>query len=126
MSPPDLLPRHLRANLPQNAQSQVSVYEGSIVSAMAVPWGTPLRDAINKSYDDTLRILLIAAIVFQAANFLLTLLLPDFDLKAVDEVRDYGGLVVGNVRDSMAKQQDTKEMAEDSASKNAENKEIAV
>lgn len=93
---------------------------------MAVPWGTPLRDAINKSYDDTLRILLIAAIVFQAANFLLTLLLPDFDLKAVDEVRDYGGLVVGNVRDSMAKQQDTKELAEDSASKNAENKEIAV
>lgn len=67
-----------------------------------------------------MRILMLTAMGFQAASLLMTLLLPDFNLKSVDETRDYSGMIIGQVRESKAKQEakvaaasvdDTKEIA---------------
>ncbi|EXJ77109.1 hypothetical protein A1O3_10267 [Capronia epimyces CBS 606.96] len=105
----NLLPNKLKHNLPASAQSELAAIEGSIVVAMEVPWGSALRDSINLSYDETMRVMMMTALIVQACAFLMTLLLKDIDLKAVDSTRDYGGAVVGQV-DGKAKQHSGQEM----------------
>jgi hypothetical protein len=42
-----------------------------------------------------MKILLIASLCCEAVAVLLSLLISDLNLKALDETRDYGGLVIG-------------------------------
>lgn len=72
-----------------------------------------------------MRILMITALGFQVATFLVTLLLPDFNLKAVDDGRDYGGMVIGRVRANKTKQENTEEEM-DNVTNSDGGREIAV
>ncbi|KAH8800313.1 putative siderophore iron transporter [Xylogone sp. PMI_703] len=91
----NLLPQRLRINLPASAQGQWADIESSIVVALNYAWGTPERDAINKSYDDVMRILLTVSVALESVSLLCSLMLKDFSLKTVDETREYGGMVIG-------------------------------
>ncbi|EED23034.1 siderophore iron transporter, putative [Talaromyces stipitatus ATCC 10500] len=90
-----LLPRKLRANLPSDAASALSEIEGSVVAAMSYEWGTPIRDAINKSYTTVFRTMILAGLVLVAVALLCSLLVIDLNIMQVDESRDYKGVVIG-------------------------------
>ncbi|KAL2794921.1 major facilitator superfamily domain-containing protein [Aspergillus keveii] len=91
----ELLPRNLRRNLPDEAQSQLPAILGSVVVATSFEWGTPIRDAINKSYHDTFRTLLLIAVILQAFAIVAGVLVEDLSIKEVDEAREYEGMVIG-------------------------------
>jgi hypothetical protein len=92
---PELLPRNLGRNLPDEAQSQLPAILGSVVVATSFEWGTPIRDAINKSYHDTFRTLLLIAVILQAFAIVAGVLVEDLNIKEVDEAREYEGMVIG-------------------------------
>ncbi|CEL04849.1 hypothetical protein ASPCAL05973 [Aspergillus calidoustus] len=91
----ELLPRNLGRNLPDEAQSQLPAILGSVVVATSFEWGTPIRDAINKSYHDTFRTLLLIAVILQAFAIVAGILVEDLNIKEVDEAREYEGMVIG-------------------------------
>ncbi|KAL3452782.1 major facilitator superfamily domain-containing protein [Aspergillus insuetus] len=91
----ELLPRNLRRNLPDEAQSQLPAILGSVVVATSFEWGTPIREAINKSYHDTFRTLLLIAVILQAFAIVAGVLVEDLSIKEVDEAREYEGMVIG-------------------------------
>ncbi|KAL3486111.1 major facilitator superfamily domain-containing protein [Aspergillus germanicus] len=91
----ELLPRNLRRNLPYEAQSQLPAILGSVVVATSFEWGTPIRDAINKSYHDTFRTMLLIAVILQAFAIVAGVLVEDLSIKEVDEAREYEGMVIG-------------------------------
>jgi hypothetical protein len=103
----DILPIKLQHNLPASLLPQLPDIVGSVGLALNFDWGTPERSAINQSYDETFRILLIIGICAQAAALFASLCIKDLNLKTLDETRDYGGMVIGrtgaaaNIRDQV-------------------------
>ena len=91
----DILPQKLIENLPASLQSQAADLEDSVEDAISFNWGTPERIAINMSYDQTMRILLIIGIGAEVIALFFSLCMRDLNLKTLDETRDYGGLVIG-------------------------------
>ncbi|KAL3463894.1 major facilitator superfamily domain-containing protein [Aspergillus heterothallicus] len=91
----ELLPRNLGRNLPDEVQSQLPAILGSVVVATSFEWDTPIRNAINKSYHDTFRTMLLIGLILQVFATVAALLVQDFNLKEVEETRDYGGIVIG-------------------------------
>lgn len=69
--------------------------EGSITSALAFQWGTPTRDAINTSFTDTFRSMILVSLVLVSVSFVLSLLLQNHNIREVDESREYKGIVIG-------------------------------
>ena len=69
--------------------------EGSVVVAMSYDWGTPIRDAINKSYTSVFRTMILAGLVLVAVALLCSLLMKDLNISEVDKRRDYKGVVIG-------------------------------
>ncbi|CAK7200119.1 hypothetical protein SEUCBS139899_002809 [Sporothrix eucalyptigena] len=90
-----LLPRRLLANLPADDKSAAADIEGSIEVALSYAWGTPTRDAINESYTNVFRTMILAGLVLVAVAFLLSLLIKDQDIREVDGSRNYKGIVIG-------------------------------
>lgn len=62
---------------------------------MSYEWGTPIRDAINKSYTSVFRTMILAGLVLVAVSLLCSLLLKDLNISEVDKSRDYKGVVIG-------------------------------
>ncbi|EXJ89926.1 hypothetical protein A1O3_02993 [Capronia epimyces CBS 606.96] len=91
----NVLPQKLLENLPAALLPQLADIEGSVGLCLSFAWGTPERVAINTSYDQTMRILLIAGLCCEAGALLLSLFMDDQNLKTLDESRDYGGVVIG-------------------------------
>jgi hypothetical protein len=91
----DVLPQKLLQNLPSYLLPQLEDIEDSVEVALSFDWGTPERIAINLSYDQTMRILLITATACEAISLLLSLCMDDLNVKTLDETRDYGGVVIG-------------------------------
>lgn len=56
-----LFPKNLAKYLPADAQDNLTEIYGSIVVQSSCPVGSPTRDAINRSYGDTQKLMLIAA-----------------------------------------------------------------
>ncbi|CAK7205701.1 hypothetical protein SEUCBS139899_008480 [Sporothrix eucalyptigena] len=90
-----LLPRRLLTNLPADAIASAAEIEGSIEVALSYAWGTPTRDAINASYTSVFRTMILAGLILTAVAFFISLLIKDQDIRAVDESRDYKGVVIG-------------------------------
>ncbi|KAL2856435.1 major facilitator superfamily domain-containing protein [Aspergillus pseudoustus] len=91
----ELVPQNLARNLPEEAQSQLPAIFGSVVVATSFEWGTPVRDAINKSFHDAFRAMLKIALILQAFAFIAGLIVQDLNLKEVEEAREYDGIVIG-------------------------------
>lgn len=62
---------------------------------MSYEWGTPIREAINKSYTSVFRTMILAGLVLVAVSLLCSLLLKDLNISEVDKSRDYKGVVIG-------------------------------
>lgn len=90
-----LLPRKLRANLPAEDVSYVKEIEGSVTAALAFPWGTSTRDAINESFTSTFRTMLLVALILVAVALVFSLLLQNHNIREVDNSREYKGIVIG-------------------------------
>ncbi|CAL5872084.1 uncharacterized protein PFLUO_LOCUS6341 [Penicillium psychrofluorescens] len=90
-----ILPRRLREYLPQDALSKLPEIEGDISIDMKYPWGSPIRDAIGKSYTSTFRLMLLIALILEAFAIASALLIEDLNIKEVDDTREYKGIVIG-------------------------------
>lgn len=93
---PDLLPGKLEQHLPVSAHVNITDIKDSFITATLFAWGTPERDAINKAYDEVMRIMLIIALVLLFVPLGLIAICENIDLDVADAKNDYGGVVIGN------------------------------
>lgn len=89
--------RKLALYLPPEARGNAAEIYGNLASATSLyPVGTPERVAINRSYQETMNILLIIAACFCAPLFPLSLLMRNYRLDRIDQ--KVTGTVIGNSR----------------------------
>lgn len=69
-------------------QSQAAKISNSFVVATSFPVGTTERIAIDKSYIEVMRILLILALAFLVIPVLLVLVIENLDLAQIDRERN--------------------------------------
>lgn len=88
-----MVPERLALYLPEGSKDQAAAIFSSItVAADSFPSGTLERDAVNRAYQDTMRVLLIGAICIAVPIFPLALAVKNYHLDKIDQVR---GRVVG-------------------------------
>ncbi|KAJ5833415.1 hypothetical protein N7474_001726 [Penicillium riverlandense] len=90
-----VLPRRLGEYLPKDALSKLPEIEGDINLDMEYPWGSPIRDAIGKSYTSTFRLMLLIALILEAFAIAFAVFIEDLSIKEVDDAREYKGIVIG-------------------------------
>ena len=74
------MPKKLAAHLPQlNATARAELF-GSITSVTAYPRGDPIREGVIGAYDDTMKVLCIAATCIAVLPIICALFMPDFFL----------------------------------------------
>ena len=88
-----VLPAKLRLHLPDGAKDQAMVIYGDINEALKYPVGSPERDAINLSYQETMTKLLTAAVCVCALVILCSLPMHNYDLSNIQQ--GVKGRVVG-------------------------------
>lgn len=71
----------LVSHLPQENQSNATAIYGSIVVAQEYPFGTPARDAINRSYRESQCLLAIVATAVLAPTVIIMLFMKRIHLK---------------------------------------------
>ncbi|KAL6711564.1 hypothetical protein ACN47E_004498 [Coniothyrium glycines] len=95
------IPRKLQSYLPPESVGEyLSIYSSITVSAdyALYPAGSPVRIAINRAYQETMRYLLIGALCCAAPILPLTFLLSNYKLDEMDQ--KVVGRVIGNVEKS--------------------------
>jgi hypothetical protein len=91
------IPRKLALYLPPGAQGDAATIFASLLTATDLyPVGTPERIAINRSYQETMNILLIIAACFCAPLLPLSLLMRNYRLDQIDQ--KVTGTVIGHSR----------------------------
>ncbi|KAI8625228.1 siderophore iron transporter mirC [Xylariaceae sp. FL1651] len=83
-----LVPAKLASYLPADAQAQAHTIFGDVTVASnytLYPRGSPAREAINRSYQETMEVLLTIAIVLCAPLVLLSFLMRNYKLDAVEQ-----------------------------------------
>ncbi|KAI8943255.1 hypothetical protein NX059_001277 [Plenodomus lindquistii] len=91
------IPQKLALYLPpENAADAITIYGSILVSAdyTLYPLGNPVRTAINRAYQETMRYLLIGALCASAPILPLSFLLSNYKLDAIDQ--NVKGRVVGS------------------------------
>ena len=100
-----MVPERLTLYLPEGSKDQAAaIFSSVMVAADSFPPGTLERDAVNRAYQDTMRVLLIGAICIAVPIFPLALAVKNYHLDKIDQVRGrvVGGFlsgVGGNVRE---------------------------
>ena len=84
-------PEALAKNLPESAQANLTQIYGSLVVQLSYPLGTPERIAIQKSYGEAQRYMLIAATSILVLGLAGTAMWRDLKVKDNKQVR---GLVI--------------------------------
>ena len=101
-----LIPAKLAAYLPERARPDAEDIYASVVKALSYPVGSPERDAINRSYQETMTTLLTIASCVCVPVILLSLLMENYKLENMgkrvrgrvisdDGARDDEGLISG-------------------------------
>jgi MFS family permease len=89
-----LVPRKLAEYLPEHVKGEAAKIYASVVVACSYAWGSPEREAIARSYQETITVLLWVALVACGPVLGLAVLVGDYRLDGVGR-----GVVVGRVRD---------------------------
>ncbi|TKX22536.1 MFS transporter-like protein 93 [Elsinoe australis] len=76
-----IFPAKLAINLPAEAQANLTTIYGDITVQSSYEWGSPTRDAINLSYGETQRYMLIATTCIYVITIASVALWQDVDLK---------------------------------------------
>ncbi|KAI4197856.1 MAG: hypothetical protein LQ348_002110 [Seirophora lacunosa] len=87
------LPTKLALYLPPEAQADATLIFGNITLAQSYPVGGPERIAINRSYQETMNILLIIAVCLAIPLIPLSLLMRNYKLDQMDQ--KVAGTVIG-------------------------------
>ncbi|KAI9665193.1 MAG: hypothetical protein M1831_002203 [Alyxoria varia] len=91
------LVNRLTENLPAELKSQAAGFAASYLTALEYEQGTPTRIAINNSYQDAMRILLIIAICMCIPLIPLSLVMKNYQLDKMDQKVE--GKVIGSLKD---------------------------
>lgn len=78
-----LVPAKLRAYLPEPVRAEADKIYASVVVACSYAWGSPERDAIARSYQETITVLLWVALVACGPVLCMALLVEDYRLDGV-------------------------------------------
>ncbi|KAG6359723.1 hypothetical protein INS49_010775 [Diaporthe citri] len=84
-----VFPARLAANLPAHAVGNLTSIYGDILVQQSYAWGTPERDAINLSYGQTQRYMLIAATCIYSITIFSVALWENVDVKKIKQ-RTFG------------------------------------
>ncbi|PSS03712.1 hypothetical protein PHLCEN_2v3966 [Hermanssonia centrifuga] len=76
----NVMPEKLAKYLPQLSEADRSTLFGSITSVTEYPRGNPIREGVISAYDDTMKILCIAATCISVIPILFSLIMPDWYL----------------------------------------------
>lgn len=76
-----VFPARLRANLPAEAMENFDLIYGVLDTQSSYPVGSPTRDAINLSYAQTQRLMLITAVSIYSITWLSVALWQNVDVK---------------------------------------------
>lgn len=87
------IPKKLALYLPPDAQADAAKIFGSLVVAKGYALGSPERVAINRSYQETMNILLIIAVCLAVPLLPLSLLMRNYRLDRIDQ--KVTGTVIG-------------------------------
>ncbi|KAL9044078.1 MAG: hypothetical protein Q9214_002762 [Letrouitia sp. 1 TL-2023] len=79
------IPKKLSLYLPENAKGDAGDIFGNITLAQSYPVGGPERIAINRSYQETMNILLIIAVCLAVPLLPLSLILRNYNLNQMDQ-----------------------------------------
>lgn len=90
------IPKKLALYLPLNAQKDAASIFGDLTMATSYAVGSPERIAINRSYQETMNILLIIAACFSVPLLPLSLLMRNYQLDRMDQKVE--GKVIGQSR----------------------------
>ncbi|MCJ1466730.1 hypothetical protein MMC07_005350 [Pseudocyphellaria aurata] len=87
------IPKKLTLYLPSDAQADASEIFGSLSVATGYTMGTPARTAINRSYQETMNVLLVIAVCLCVPLVPLSLLMRNHRLDRIDQ--NVRGIVIG-------------------------------
>ncbi|KAL9614615.1 MAG: hypothetical protein Q9167_000903 [Letrouitia subvulpina] len=79
------IPKKLSLYLPESAKGDAGDIFGNITQAQSYPVGSPERIAINRSYQETMNILLIIAVCLVVPLLPLSLMLRNYNLDQMDQ-----------------------------------------
>lgn len=82
-----IFPKKLAEYLPADVQDQLLSIYGSLTVQISYPRGTAAREAIDRSYGDTQRLMCIAATCIYATCIFSTLLLKEVNVKEIKQVK---------------------------------------
>lgn len=94
------IPGKLQAYLPAENQADALLIFGNLTMAadyVAYPPGSPVRIAINRSYQETMKLLLTAAVVVAAPLIPLSLVMKNYKLDQMDQ--KVAGKVIGQAKE---------------------------
>lgn len=93
----NLLILRLHKYLPAHTQSAAVKIQNSFVVATSYAPGSPERIAINRSYTEVMRLLLIPSLAVLTVSFLIGFVMENVDLKEIDR-NNCQGAVIGTSR----------------------------
>ncbi|KAL4779567.1 major facilitator superfamily domain-containing protein [Aspergillus varians] len=82
-----IFPQRLKENLPADALPNLSTIYGDVSAQYGYPVGSPERDAINLSYSQTQRLMLITATCLYSITLVSVILWKDVNVKKIHQVR---------------------------------------
>ncbi|KKK18582.1 hypothetical protein P175DRAFT_0438590 [Aspergillus ochraceoroseus IBT 24754] len=93
------IPRKLELYLPDGHKSEAQEIFGKLTKALSYDMGTPVRIAINRSYQETMNKLLVLALVATVPLIPLSLLMSNYKLDKMSESPNYAPLPVDDETD---------------------------
>lgn len=88
-----IFPQKLAQNLPASAMDNFALIYGDIITQSSYPVGSPTRDAINLSYGETQRLMLIAATCIYAITIFAVAMWQNVDVRK-DEKKEMEQAVI--------------------------------
>ncbi|KAL4760516.1 siderochrome-iron transporter MirC [Aspergillus foveolatus] len=83
------IPRKLNLYLPDEYKSEAGAIFGKLTKALSYEMGTPVRSAINRSYQETMNKLLVLALLATLPLIPLSLLMSNYKLDKMSESSDH-------------------------------------
>lgn len=80
-----IFPARLMANLPADAMENFAMIYGDLDTQVGYAWGSPTRDAINLSYGQTQRLMLIGAVCVYSITFFSVAMWQNIDVRKMKQ-----------------------------------------
>ncbi|KAG1434577.1 hypothetical protein G6F57_021523 [Rhizopus arrhizus] len=85
-----IFPEKLALHLPESAQGDIASIYGSIEVQTSYPVGSDERNAINRAYSDTQRLMLISATCLYSITLVSVMFWKDVDVRQLKKIKGLG------------------------------------